>query len=73
LFFTKFHLCKEFGKGWEIKHNPSIMRDVETDLKYYESGIRDGWLTVDEIRKCEDLSELKSPSLTPDVVQSEHD
>jgi HK97 family phage portal protein len=53
--FTKDLLHADFGTEYFIRHDPSPLRDMEADLKYYENGLKNGWLTVEEVRRWENL------------------
>jgi phage portal protein BeeE len=50
-------LCHtDFDRDYFVKHDTLAQRDVELDLKYYENGIKNGWLTADEVREMEGYS-----------------
>lgn len=47
-------LCHiDFDKDYFVKHDTLAKRDTELDLKYYENGIQNGWLTPNEVREME--------------------
>lgn len=53
-------LCRvDFDEDYFVKHDTLAQRDVELDLRYYESGIQNGWLTPDEVRAIEGYEPLK--------------
>ena len=53
-------LCvKDFGKEFFIKHDAVASRDIELLLKYYESGIQNGWLNPNEVREEENYEEYE--------------
>ncbi|HEY3251186.1 MAG TPA: phage portal protein [Ignavibacteria bacterium] len=53
---TKDFARLDFGYDYFIKHDKIASRDIELDLKYYESGLKHGWLTADEVREMEGFS-----------------
>jgi HK97 family phage portal protein len=53
-------LCHvDFDTDYFVKHDRLAGRDVELDLRYYESGIQNGWLTPNEVREIEGYEPLK--------------
>jgi phage portal protein BeeE len=57
---TKNLAHQDFGEHLFVKHDISSLRDVEKDLEYYRNGLELGWLTVNEVRKWEDLPIIDS-------------
>ena len=55
---TKDLARKDFDEELFIQHDRAALSDVETDLKYYENGLRNGWLTVEEVREWENLKPI---------------
>lgn len=55
---TKNLAHSDFGEHLFIKHDISNLRDVEKDLEYYKNGLELGWLTINEVRKWEDLQPI---------------
>lgn len=53
---TKDIARADFGDDYFIKHDKVASRDIDLDLKYYESGLKHGWLSVDEVREMEGYS-----------------
>ncbi|MGE5680532.1 MAG: phage portal protein [Bacillota bacterium] len=50
---------KEFrSPGLVIKNDDVIPQDIEKNLKYYESGLKYKWLTIDEVRLMENYDPL---------------
>lgn len=58
--FTKDLAQKDFDEDLFIQHDRAALADVETDLKYYENGLRNGWLTVEEVREWENLKPIRA-------------
>lgn len=54
-------LAIEFGKNLCIEHDNTSPRDQAGELEYYHSGITDGWLTPNEVRKWESLEDREEP------------
>ncbi|HEX2866777.1 MAG TPA: phage portal protein [Ignavibacteriales bacterium] len=44
---------KEFGESLFVRHDDVVPRDLELRLKYYENGLKYGWLSAEEIRQEE--------------------
>ena len=53
---TKELVVVDFGEDYFIKHDKVASRDIELDLKYYESGLKHGWLSSEEVRELEGFS-----------------
>jgi HK97 family phage portal protein len=53
---TKDFARADFGDEFYITHDKIASRDIELDLKYYENGLKNGWLTIDEVRELEGYS-----------------
>lgn len=53
-------LCHDFDQDYYVKHESISPRDVENDLMYYDSGIKAGWLTPNEVRAWEDLEPINA-------------
>lgn len=51
--FTSQLCHTDFDSDYFVKHDTLAGRDVELDLRYYESGLQNGWLTPDEVRELE--------------------
>lgn len=47
------HIQNEYGDKYTIEHDSLAPKDQEASLKYYESGLKNGWLTIDEVREME--------------------
>ena len=45
-------------KTLKVMHDTLAPKDQESSLKYYESGLKNGWLTINEVRKEENWNEL---------------
>lgn len=56
-------LCSQFGESYYIKNDVLAKADIETNLKYYENGIRNGWLSQNEVRELEEYEELDIPTM----------
>lgn len=54
---------EDFGDTY-IKHDTMATRDIELNLKYYENGIRNGWLTINEVRELEGYEPLEDTTQT---------
>lgn len=53
-------LVRDFGNdGMFFDFDDPSPKNVERDIKYYESGIQNGWLTPNEVRKLENLETVK--------------
>ncbi len=50
---TKELAVIDFVEDYFIKHDKVASRDIELDLKYYESGLKHGWLSSEEVREIE--------------------
>jgi len=57
--FTKDFARPDFGDDYFVKHDKVATRDIELDLRYYESGLKHGWLSKDEVRELEGFSALR--------------
>lgn len=53
--FLNEFLVPDFGEDLWLDYEPPYPSDQTQDLKYYESGIKNGWLTVNEVREREGL------------------
>ena len=53
-----------FGQ-WVKDHAPAQRGDSTNRAGFYESGIQNGWLTPDEVRKFENLPKLPRKFPTP--------
>lgn len=49
----------EFGNKFLIKHDKLAPKDVEGQIKYYESGLKNGWLNINEVRKEENYNKVQ--------------
>lgn len=58
--FTKSLAHADFGEHLFIKHDISSLRDVDKDLEYYRNGLELGWLTINEVRKWENLPQVNT-------------
>ncbi len=56
--FTSQLCMVDFDSDYFVKHDTLAGRDVELDLRYYESGIQNGWLTPNEVREIEGYEPL---------------
>jgi HK97 family phage portal protein len=56
--FTSQLCHTDFDSDYFVKHDTLAGRDVELDLRYYESGLQNGWLTPDEVRELEGYEAL---------------
>jgi HK97 family phage portal protein len=56
--FTSQLCHTDFDSDYFVKHDTLAGRDVELDLRYYESGLQNGWLTPDEVRELEGFEKL---------------
>jgi HK97 family phage portal protein len=45
----------------KIIHDSLAPKDQESSLKYYESGLKNGWLTINEVRKEENWNDYPYP------------
>jgi HK97 family phage portal protein len=63
------NICYEYDNGDEyyIKHDTMATRDIELNLKYYENGLRNGWLTVNEVRELEGYEPINEISLENEI------
>jgi len=57
---TKELAVTDFGGDYFIKHDKIAARDIELDLKYYESGLNHGWLSADEVREMEGFKSINN-------------
>lgn len=65
-------LAMEFGDSLCIIHDKTSPRELEADLQYYESGIKNGWLTPNEVRQYEDLEALPEDYMNIAIDLSKH-
>ncbi len=49
------------GEKLIVIHDTLAPKDQASALKYYESGLKNGWLTINEVRKEENWNELSYP------------
>ena len=55
--FTR-HIQKEYNKNYYIMHDSLAPKDQEANLTFYESGLKNGWLSIDEVRDLEGYNKL---------------
>lgn len=67
-------LCHtDFDTDYFVKHDTLAGRDVELDLKYYESGLQNGWLTPNEIRELEGFQPVVGADVLAKLNQPDSD
>lgn len=49
---------EDFGIQYSVEHDLLTPKDVEGQLKYYSQGLKEGWLTINEVREAEGLNKL---------------
>ena len=52
----------DYDSVFYVKHDIQAQRDIEQDLKYYDSGLTKGWLSVNEVRAEEGYEVIKDPA-----------
>lgn len=51
-------ICNEYGNDYFVRHDNTSPRDQEMALAYYESGLKNGWLTPNEVRNDEQYESI---------------
>lgn len=59
--FTLFVQKEWENENLKVEHDTLAPKDQESSLKYYESGLKNGWLTINEVRKEEKWNRLPYP------------
>lgn len=54
-FLNEFYLKEWPNEGLFFNFEDPVQTDKEMDLKIYESGLKNGWLTINEVRESEGL------------------
>ena len=59
--FTLFVQTEWQDDSLEVIHDRLAPKDQDSALKYYESGLKNGWLTINEVREAENWNEVPYP------------
>lgn len=65
--FTKF-IQKNYNKDYIVIHDTIAPKDVELKLRYYESGLKNGWLVLNEVREMEGFNKYNYESANKPYV-----
>lgn len=66
--FLNEFLVSEYGEDLFLDYDPPAPVDQTQDLAYYESGIRNYWLSINEVREREGLEPLDDPKADKPLV-----